>query len=54
MVSRETKHLSVEEFGRRHSGDYVELIDGRVEWLVRGGTWIGFIAANMLGISSVP
>jgi Uma2 family endonuclease len=39
--------LTVEEFGQRHGGDYVELIDGKVEWLQPGGMRNGLICARV-------
>lgn len=48
LMNDPDERLTVEEFSRRHSGDCVELIDGKVEWLQPGGARNGQICGNVI------
>ena len=50
MSTGAEKLLAAEEFARIHAGDYVELIDGRVEPIRRAGSRNAVICANLVGV----
>jgi Uma2 family endonuclease len=45
-----TNLLTAEEFARRHAGEFVELIDGKVEPIMPGGTRHGQVCVELIRI----